>query len=218
MALSLSTLTHPVQWCVLRRGFRVFALLGKPTPFGVSPFQRQDVGRSWGLTAEFGALRLERMAGEEELTGEQLFLPTPFSNDYGVSGGLSSQEVTRAVFGLLPQELEQLVTVLQRGSFPILGFSQTELRCSISCSTIPGCWPHVVTSNLALYGNVLSVETFVRILVCSLPQGQLSARFPALQPVFKRLMKIMILPRRGLPYSKELLEMAPSPALAAVKA
>jgi hypothetical protein len=218
MALSLATLNSPVQWCVLHKGLRVFALLGKATPLGLSAFARQDVSKSWALTAEAGALRLERLSGDEEVTGEQLFLPTPFSNDYGVSGGLDSQETTRAIFGLLPQELEQLITVLQRGSFPVLGFSQTELRCSISSCTIPGCWPHIISSNLALYGNVLSLETFIRVLVSSMPQGQLSARYPSLQPVFKRLMKLTITPRRGIPYCREMLEMAPAPALATVKA
>ena len=214
MALCLATLSSPVQWCVLRKGVRAFALLGKVTPMGLTTFTRQDVEKSWGLTAESGALRLERFGGDEEVTGEQLFLPTPFSNDYGITGGSDTQEVARAVFGLLPQELEQLVTVLQRGSFPVLGFSQTELRCSISGCTIPGCWPHLICSNLALYGNVLSLETFIRALVCSLPQGQLSARFPTLQPIFKRMMKLTIIPRKGIPYCKEMLEMAPSPVLA----
>src|SRR5215813_14721799 len=104
MALCLATLNSPVQWCVLRKGFRVFALLGKVTPVGLTSYNRQDAGKSWGLTAEFGALRLERLVGDEEVTGEQLFLPTPFSNEYGVGGGPDSQEAARAVFGLLPQE------------------------------------------------------------------------------------------------------------------
>jgi hypothetical protein len=217
MALCLATLNKPVQWCVVRKGVRAFAILGKATPYGLTAFGRGDVGKSWALTAELGSLRLERMSGEEEVTGEQLYLPSPFSNDYGVSGSAATEEVARTIFGLLPQELEQLVTVLRRGSFPVLGFSQTDLRCSVSSGTIPGCWPHVITSNLALYGNVLSLETFIRVLVGSLPQGQLSARFPSLQPVFKRMMKLMVIPRRGIPYCKEMLEMAPTPAMASVK-
>ena len=208
-------LNAPVQWCLLRKGPRVFALLGKATPFGLAPFGRKDLPASWAVTAEFGCLRLERLSGEEEVTGDALFLPTPLSYEYGITGANESPELTRAVFGLLPSELDQLVTVLRRGSFPMLGFSLADLKCSISSCVIPGYWPHLVTSNLALYGNVVSLESFIRILVSSLPHGHLGVRYPALQPVFKQMMRLMVFQRRGVPYSKEMLEMSPALALAA---
>lgn len=202
-------LNTSAQWSVLRHGSRVFGLLGKATPFGLSSFTRNDISRAWALTAEFGCLRLERLTGEEEVTADQLVLPTPFSYEYGIDGEGSSAEVTRSIFGLLPSELEQLVSILRRGSFPVLGFSQVDLRCSISGCTIPGYWPHTVLSNMALYGNIASLETFVRVVVSSLPQGQLSTRFPTLQPVIKQLMKMMAHQRRGILYSREMLELMP---------
>jgi hypothetical protein len=177
----------------------------------LAAFSREDVSRSWALTAEFGCLRLERLSGDEEVTGEQLFLPLPADYDYGITGPDKSPETTRAVFGLLPSELEQLVSVLRRGSFPVLGFSQRDLRCSLTCCIIPGYWPHVVTSNMALHGNVISLEAFVRVMVSSLPQGRLSVRFPDLQPVFERMMRVVVRRRRGIPYSREMLEVAPGP-------
>jgi hypothetical protein len=200
---------------VLRHGSRVFGLLGKATPFGLSSFTRHDVARAWALTAEYGCLRLERLTGEEEVTADQLILPTPFCYEYGIDGVGSSPEITRAIFGLLPGELEQLVSVLRRGSFPVLGFSQVDLRCSISGCSIPGYWPHVVVSNLALYGNVVSLETFVRIIVSSLPQAQLGIRFPALKQVIQQMMKLMATQRRGILYSREMLELMPPTPLAA---
>jgi hypothetical protein len=215
MALCLNSLSAPVEGCVVRNGSRVFALLGKVTPFGLDSFARHDVSRHWALTAEFGCLRLERLAGDEELTGDRLLLPTSLSYSYGIVGGRGSAEVARAVFGLLPAELELLVTVLRRDSFPMLGFSYTDLKCSLSSCIIPGCWPHVVTSNLALYGNLLSLETFIRVVVSSLPLGRLSVRFPSLQPVFKHLMRLLVVQRRGVPYTKEMLQLAPAPSLAA---
>jgi len=115
------------------------------------------------------------------------------------------------VFGLLASELEQLVSVLRRGGFPVLGFSQQDLRCSLTCCVIPGYWPHVVTSNMALHGNVVSLEAFVRVMVASLPQARLSARFPDLQPVFEWMMRVVVKRRRGIPYSREMLEAAPGP-------
>jgi hypothetical protein len=208
-------LNTSAQWSVLRHGARVFGLLGKATPFGLSSFTRQDIGRSWALTAEFGCLRLERLTGEEQVTTDQLVLPTPFSYEYGIDGASTSSEVTRAIFGLCPEELEQLVSVLRHGSFPVLGFSQVDLRCSISGCTIPGYWPHVVVSNMALYGNVVSLETFVRIIMASLPQGHLAVRFPALQQVIKQMMKLMATQRRGILYSREMLELMPSSPVAA---
>ena len=213
MALSLKTIATPVQWRVLRKGPRVFALLGKPSLRGLAAFRREDASSTWALTAEFGCLRLERLSGDEEVTGGQVFLTTPFSYEYGVRGDEELPDLTRAVFGLLPCELEQLVSVLRRRSFPVLGFSQTDLRCGVSSGVIPGRWPHVVTSNLALYGNVVSLETFARIIVSSMPHGQLGVQYPALQPVFKRLMKLVAVPPRGVPYSKEMLELVPAPAL-----
>ena len=209
MSQSLKMLNTSAQWSVLRHGSRVFGLLGKATPFGLSPFTRNDVSRAWALTAELGCLRLEHLSGEEEVTVDQLVLPTPFSYQYGIDGDSGSAEVARAIFGLLPGELEQLVTILRRGSFPVLGFSQVDLRCSISGCTIPGYWPHVVISNMALYGNIASLESFVRIVVSSLPQGQLSVRFPNLQPVVRQMMKITANQRRGIMYSREMLELVP---------
>jgi hypothetical protein len=215
MALCLKMLNTSAQWSVLRHGSRVFGLLGKATPFGLSSFTRQDIPRAWALTAEYGCLRLERLTGEEEVTTDQLVLPTPFSYEYGIDGIGSSSEVTRAIFGLSPEELELLVSALRCGSFPVLGFSQVDMRCSISGCTIPGYWPHVVISNVALYGNVVSLETFVRVIVASLPQGQLGNRFPAIQPVFKQMMKLMATQRRGILYSREILELMPPTPLSA---
>jgi hypothetical protein len=212
MTLCLSNLTTPMPGCLLRTGSRVFALLGKATPLGLAAFGRQDVSRSWALTAEFGCLRLERLTGREEVTGEQLFLPLPSDYNYGITGPDQSADTTRAVFGLLASELEQLVSVLRRDSFPVLGFSQRDLRCSLTCCVIPGHWPHVVTSNMSLHGNVVSLEAFVRLLVASLPQGRLGARYPELQPVFEQMMRLVVKRRRGIPYNKEILDLAPVPA------
>ena len=207
-------LNTSAQWSVLRHGSRVFGLLGKASPFGLSAFTRNDIARAWALTAEFGCLRLERLTGEEEVTTDQLVLPTPFSYEYGIDGSAGSPEATRAIFGLLPEELEQMVSILRRGSFPVLGFSQVDLRCSLSGCTIPGYWPHIVISNLALYGNIVSLETFVRIIVASLPQGQLGVRFPALNPIIQQTMKLMATQRRGVLYSREMLELVPPTPLA----
>jgi hypothetical protein len=211
MAVCLSNLTTPMPGCLLRKGPRVFALLGKATPLGLAAFSREDVSRSWALTAEFGCLRLERLSGEEEVTGQQFFLPLPSDYNYGLTGPDQSPETTRAVFGLLPSELEQLVSVLRRGSFPVLGFSQRDVRCSLTCCIIPGYWPHVVTSNMALHGNVVSLETFMRLMVASLPEGRFGLRFPELQPVLEQMMRVVAKRRRGIRYSKEMLELAPRP-------
>jgi hypothetical protein len=62
---------------------------------------------------------------------------------------------------------------------------------------------------------VLSVEGFVRLLVASLPHGRLAARFPALQPMLKQMMTLMIVHRSGLPYTNEVLNLAPAEALVA---
>src|SRR5947207_14000477 len=120
MTISLNRLSTPVQKCVLRKGPRLFALLGKATPLGLTHFNRGEVSDGWALTAEFGCLRLERLAGDEEVAEQHLFLPTPFSPDYGVTGGELSTELARAVFGLLASELEQLVSLLVRDNFPVL--------------------------------------------------------------------------------------------------
>ena len=213
MAVCLNKMTAAAQGCLLQRGSRVFALLGKVTPSGLAPFTRWDVAGSWALTAELGCLRLERLSGDEEVTGAQVFLPVPSSYDYGVTGAHGSPpEAVRAVFGVLARELEQLVSVLRRGSFPVLGFSLNDLRCSISSGIIPGYWPHVVISNMALHGNVVSLETFMRILVASLPQSRLGGRFPSLQPALKQMMRVVVTPRRGIAYTKEALALAPTPA------
>jgi hypothetical protein len=73
-------------------------------------------------------------------------------------------------------------------------------------------WPHIVTSNRAIYGNIVSLETFMRTVVASLPEGKLGVRFPKLQPIFKQLMKLRIVQRRGILYTDELL--MPKPVLA----
>ncbi len=215
MALSLNRLSAPVEGCVLCKGPRVFGLIGKVTRFGLDSFGPEDVSHRWALTVEHGCLRLEHLAGDEELTGDRLFLPTSLAYSYGLTGGRGTIEMARAVFGLLPAELELLVTVLRRGGFPVLGFSHTDMKCSITSAIIPGCWPHVVTSNLAIYGNVISLETFARIVASSLPEGRLASRFPVLRPVFKQLMRLLVVRRRGAPYTKEMLELAPTPTLAA---
>ncbi|MFO1475453.1 MAG: hypothetical protein U1F98_02235 [Verrucomicrobiota bacterium] len=210
MSENIKTVNRPVKWSLLRRGPRTFALLGRATPGGLASFSRDEVTRGWALTAEYGCLRLERLSGEEELTGDSLILPNPFAYEYGIAGANNSDETTRAVFGLLSSELEQLVTTLRKGSFPVLGYSPKDLKCSVSSCVIPAYWPHVVVSNLALYGNVVSLESFVRIVVSSLPQGHLGARFPVLQPVIKQMFGMSIMYRRGIPYSKELLESVPT--------
>jgi len=210
MMACLNTVDTALCWSLLRKGSRVFALLGKATPTGLAPFRRADLGRSWAVTAEHGSLRLERLVGDEELTGGQLVLPTPFSNEYGITGVAETPELVRSVYGLLPSEMEQLVTVLRRGSFPVLGFSRTDLKCGISSSIIPGYWPHVVISNMSLCGNVVSPEVFVRILVSSVPNGQLAVRFPSLQPVLKQMVKLILAHRRGIAYNRELLTLAPT--------
>jgi len=213
MALCLSNLTAPVPGCLLRTGPRVFALLGKATPLGLAAFGRADVSRSWALTAEFGCLRLERLSGDEEVTGEQIFLPLPEDYNYGVTGADKPPDTIRAVFGLLPAELEQVISVFRRGGFPVLGFSKRDLRCSLTCCIIPGYWPHVVISNMALHGNVVSLEAFVRLMVASLAQGRFGSRFPELQPVFERMMRIVVRPRPGIPYNREILDLTSKPAL-----
>jgi hypothetical protein len=64
---------------------------------------------------------------------------------------------------------------------------------------------------MALHGNVISLEAFMRVMVASLPQGRFGTRFPDLQPVFKRLMRLIVTPRRGIPYTRETLELVPGP-------
>jgi hypothetical protein len=214
MPEKLNTLTTSLEGGIVRKGARVFAVLGKATPTGIAAFRREDIGRSWAVTAEYGCLRLERLSGDEEVTGLEVFITTPFSYEYGISGLPSAAELTRSVFGLLPTELETLVTTLRRGSFPVLGFSPGDTKCSVNGSIIPGSWPHVVISNLSLYGNVVSVEGFMRVLVASMPQGQITARFPTLQPLVKHLLRLMVVQRRGLPYCREVLELTPSAAMA----
>jgi hypothetical protein len=212
MTFSLNRVTTPIQKCLLRKGTRVFGLLGKATPYGLGSFRRSDLHSEWAVTAEFGCLRLERLCGDEEVTGDYLVLPTAASYDYGVTGPNQSPETVRAVFGLLTGELEQLVTGLRQGGAPVLGFSRRDLRCSISCCVIPGLWPHIVISNRAIYGNVVSLETFTRSVVASLPEGRLGVRFPQLQPIFKQLMKLRIVQRRGILYIDELV--MPKPVMA----
>jgi hypothetical protein len=213
--LTLNMLSAPLACCLMRKGPRVFGLLGKATPAGIAAFGADDVSRSWAVTAEHGCIRLERMTGDEEITGLELLLPTAMSYDYGIAGATNSPALTRAVFGLLPVELEQAISVLRRGNFPVLSFSRASTKCSLGSGIIPGCWPHVVISDQALYGNILSVESFVRLLVASLPHGRLATRFPALQPLLKQMMTLMIIQRAGLPYTSEVLNLAPAEAFAA---
>lgn len=214
MSIFLNRLSTPVQGCLLRKGARVFGLVGKATSYGITGFGRSDSFRGWALTAEFGCLRLERLCGDEEVTGDKLLLPTAHSYDFGIIGGNACPELTRAVFGLLSSELEQLLGALRQGGFPVLGFSRRDLHCALTGNIIPGHWPHVVISNRAIYGNVVSVEAFLRLLVSSLPQGHLAVRFPQLQPIFKQMMKLLIVQRRGIPYSDEVVELTPAAVLA----
>lgn len=210
MAVTLNTVESPVQRCLLKKGPRLFGLLGKATPAGLAPFGAADVGQSWALTSEWGCLRLERLTGTEEVTGHQLFLPTALCYDYGVAACNRSPAVTRAVFGLLSWELDKVVNTIRKKGFPVLGFSRTELVCGLSGTVIPAHWPHVVTSHQALYGNVISMESFVRLLVASMPEGHLATRFPHLQPVLRQMLPLTLPSRRGLPYVKSVLDLAPA--------
>jgi hypothetical protein len=72
----------------------------------------------------------------------------------------------------------------------------------------------VVVSNLALYGNVISVETLLRVLLSSMPQGNLTVRFPGLQNMVKHILRLIVVQRRGIPYCKEMLDLVPSTVLA----
>ena len=215
MALSLKTLGTPIGWGLLRKGPRTFGLLGKATPSGLAPFGRADLDQSWAVTAEWGCLRLERLTGEEEVTGGLLVMPTPVSYDYGITGLPRAPEMVRTVFGLLPGEMDQLATALRRGAFPMLGFSRSDLRCSICSGVIPAFWPHLLLSNTPLYGNVICLESFARILVSSLAHVPIGDRVSGLQPVLHPLMKLTVAHRRGVPYTKGMLDLAPTPTLAA---
>ena len=216
MAQPLNSISAPVEWRLLRKGERLFALCGKATPSGLAAFRREDVGRSWAVTAEFGCIRLERMTGEEEVTGLELYLPTCVSYEYGIVGISGATELTRVIFGLAPTELEELVTLLRRGSFPVLGLSETDVTCSITGCVIPRGWPHIVVSNLPQYGNVVSVEGFIKIVVSSLPNGQLGIRYPGLKELAREILKLMGAQRPGIPYHREMLSLAPA-ELVAVK-
>src|SRR5689334_11910169 len=101
MPQCLNAVETSLEWRLLQKGSRTFALLGKATPFGISPFTREDVTRSWAVTAESGCIRLERLAGDEEVTGLELFLPTPLTYDYGIVGSSGVPDLARTVFGLL---------------------------------------------------------------------------------------------------------------------
>src|SRR6266496_4938715 len=112
MGLCLNRLSRTLQASLLRKENRLFGLLGKVTPQGLVSFQAEDICRAWVLTAEFGCLRLEQLSGEEELTANDLFLPAPSGYEYGVTGGDDALEITRTVFGLLPAELDRLLSTL----------------------------------------------------------------------------------------------------------
>ena len=58
MSLCLKMLNTSAQWSVLRHGSRVFGLLGKATPFGLSSFTRQDIPRAHALADEMGQANL----------------------------------------------------------------------------------------------------------------------------------------------------------------
>jgi hypothetical protein len=49
----------------------------------------------------------------------------------------------------------------------------------------------------------------MRIVVSSLSQSKLAMRFPALQPVFRRTMQLMAAQRKGIPFTRETLALAP---------
>jgi hypothetical protein len=214
MALRLNMLSTALEGRVLQKGGRVFGLLGKATGAGVTSFSPEDIGRSWAVTAEFGCIRLERLSGDEEVTGLELFLPSAYSYDYGLTGTSQAGELSRMIFGLLPCEMGELMTALRSGSFPVLGFSDKDLKCCISSCVIPARWPHMVVSNQPICGNVVSVETFIRVLVSSLPHGQLTARLPHLRDVAHELLQLMGVQRPGIPYYRELLQVAPGNVMA----
>ncbi len=206
---SLDMISSPIERCVIRKGSRVIGLLGRATTTGIVPFAPADVGVGWAVTAEHGTLRLEQLSGDEESTGLELFLPTAFSRDYGIAGAFAAPTLTRAVFGMLPAELDEMLAVLRQGNFPQMALSRLPLRCAISSAIIPSGWPHVLVSNQPLYGNVICLESFIRILVSSLPEGKLATRFPSLFPTLKRLMTLAVSKRAGAPYLPEVLKCAP---------
>src|SRR3954471_13590776 len=109
MPQRIATTSIPQELCVLQKGARLFALLGKATPFGITAFRREDLGYSWAATAEFGCIRLERLTGDEEVTGLKLALPTSVSYEYGVMSVGGAEDMSRLIFGLLPAEMEELV-------------------------------------------------------------------------------------------------------------
>ena len=205
-SICLKSLNTPVSNLLLRKGHRTFGLLGKVGACGLTAYGRDDIEKGWALTAEFGCLRIERLFGDESLTGDKLVLPTSGSYNFGITGPNESAETVRIVFGVSSSELELLVNTLRRGSFPLLGFSRGEQLCSISGAVIPPCWPHLVLSNMTLCGNVVSMETFMRITAASLPQNPLGTRFPVLQPVLRQVVKIVTASRHGIPYTSELFE------------
>lgn len=203
-------LTSAVERCVMRKGSRVFGLLGRATPAGLAPFGPNDFARAWAVTADHGSLRLERLSGDEETTGLELFLPTAFSRDYGIAGAIAAPTLTRAVFGLLPSELDDAMAGLRRGAYPQAGFSPNPARCAVCSAIIPAGWPHVVVSSQPLYGNVICLESFFRILVSSVPAGRLASRFPSLLPVLKGLMTLVLTQRAGVPYHLDILKLSPT--------
>jgi hypothetical protein len=71
-----------------------------------------------------------------------------------------------------------------------------------------------VVSNAPQYGNVVSLEAFVRVLVSSLPHGRLDARLPNLQSVALQILKLMGSERPGVPFYSDLLTLAPAGVLA----
>jgi len=203
-------IASPIERCVMRKGARVFGLLGRATPTGIVPFGPNDFAVGWAVTAEHGTLRLEQLSGDEEPTGLELFLPTTFSRDFGIAGAFAAPTLTRTVFGILPAELDEMVAILRQGNYPQMGLARTPLRCAICSGVIPAGWPHVLVSNQPLYGNVVCLESFIRILVSSVPEGHLARRFPSLLPTLKKLMTLVLTRRPGVPYLPEMLKYVPS--------
>ena len=60
----------------------------------------------------------------------------------------------------------------------------------------------------------MPLSPFMRIVLTSLPHGRLLLRVPSLHPVFQEMVKLLLVSRRGLPYTKDVSELAPAGRLA----